>query len=125
MTYNERLLFTTTDVFLSDLSNDLGYVYDWNAIQGADMFSGSFWAWDLGRNVEIASPSAYYGDELFIEVGNGKMTALNEFSVSQGYADFGLVVFGDNDEWASTSGDGIDWHHSGLSFDVEVSLVEN
>ena len=51
--------------------------------------------------------------------------ALNEFSVSQGYADFGFVVFGDNDEWSSTSGDGIDCVHSGLSFDVEVSLVEN
>ena len=53
------------------------------------------------------------------------MTALNEFSVSQGYADFGFVVFGDNDEWSYTSGDGIDCVHSGLSFDVEVSLVEN
>ena len=124
MTYNDRLLFTSSDSFLSDLLSDsLGYIYDWSSIMGADILNGDPWEWGSASDVQLADGNAYYGEDLWIEIGNGKMDALNEQSVSQGSVEFGLVVFGDNDDWGDQ--DGADCMHSGLDFEVEVWLIEN
>lgn len=123
MTYNDRILFTTSDLFLSNLNSDsLGYIYDWNSIMGADILNGSLWQWGSGSNVYLPDASAYYGSEFLVEIGNTKMDNLNELSISQGYVDFGMVVFGDNDGWNSQ--DGADCLHSELSFEVLLWLAE-
>lgn len=125
MTYNDRILFTTSDSFLSNLISDsLGYLYDWNDIIGANIFSGSLWKSTSDSIVNIAAPNAYFGGNFNVQIGDTVMNDLNSLSVAQGYADFGMVVFGDNDDYWNSQ-DGSDCFHTPLNFEVFVWLIEN
>ena len=120
LTYNGYILFSSGDAFLGDLSSDQnGYLYDWSDISGADILNGSAWAAG-NSSVSLPTANAFGGGELSIDIANVEINPLNQLSVDDNQIDFGLVVFGDNDYW--TGGDGADCYHSGMQFDVEVTL---
>lgn len=123
MTYQDRILFSSSDNFFPNLDYDnLGYIYDWDNIVGTAMVDGSFWKWGSDAVVTIPASNPTSGGVLEIKMGNGKMEPINELSVSQGQVQFGLIVFGDRDDWASE--DGADCVHSELRFELFVSLAE-
>ena len=117
LTYNDYVMFTTTDSFVFVLPNGSwgGKLYDWFFIRGNAAFNGSLWEWG---NTEFIDDSGF---ELY--TANGKTNNLNNLSVTEQRMSFMLVVMGDNDN--PGDGDGPDdCYHTGLSFPVEIDLAQ-
>jgi hypothetical protein len=116
MTYNDYVLFSTSDSFIDSLPSGSwnGKLYDWNNVKGNNAFNGFLWEW--------GNTQFWDGFGFDLSVANNKISNLNDMSVNDQSMSFMLVVMGDNDN--AGSGDGADCYHSGLSFPVEIDLAE-
>ena len=116
LTYNNYILFSTTDEFVYRLDdgNWSGKLYDWQNVQGSYAFNGSVWEWG---NTDFFSDDGF---ELY--VADGKMNNVNNISIDEQSLEFMLAVMGDND--TSGDGDGADCYHNGLTFTVDIELAQ-
>ena len=116
LTYNDYVLFSSTDEFIPSLPSGSwsGVFYDWSMVQGSYAFNGSVWEWG---NTYFDAGSGF---ELY--VANGKMNNVNTLSITNQSMEFMLSVMGDNDTVGTN--DGPDCYHTGLSFTVEIDLAQ-
>jgi hypothetical protein len=113
LTFNERVLFSSSQEIISYLSeDDISFVWDWNKIVGTTM-DATLDAWWVG-NSEVSLPYPNEIGTMSVGIDDSAIDALIAESIASNQLSFSLITLGDNDS--------SDCYHNGVSFTIELAL---